>query len=365
MMMMLHSPQAMLLRYTVLCCAVLCCLHPTHAPHSVLQHEMVTSYTIHLAHRRAQHTRTPSLLHTTHDNTMHTVIIITHLLHHRYVGCCGHTGSVAMALTRGGSVALAAVWAVAFQNFVFPWYTSSWALDQLGTTFQDATDLLAELVTQLYTDTHELMMAEADDEALETNKDAGCGGGGGGGGDGSHSTGSGGRCAAAAAAAAAADVPVQRLSRLALLNAAVQRALVKQQQQQQQQQEQQQEQQQQQQPKKRTAADQVSRRFTVESVMAEPADMARGEFDMLGPFQEFLRDRRARRAAENGGAPPPSQLRRPADADAQQQQPASSPGELHARVIQPLVQVCTHCAVCCVCVCAVCVLCVLCVVLIT
>jgi hypothetical protein len=43
------------------------------------------------------------------------------------------------------------------QNLVWPWYTSSWALEQLGLAYQEAAELLAGMVCELYIDTHALI----------------------------------------------------------------------------------------------------------------------------------------------------------------------------------------------------------------
>eukprot|EP00775_Hariotina_reticulata_P009285 gene9285-9450_t len=90
--------------------------------------------------------------------TLYTLMTIASIVLCQFVGCCDHTGSTMMAVTRGGAVAAAAVFAVAFQNLVLPWYTSSWALETMGEVYQEATDLLAELVLDLYTETHALML---------------------------------------------------------------------------------------------------------------------------------------------------------------------------------------------------------------
>jgi hypothetical protein len=45
----------------------------------------------------------------------------------------------------------------AVQNLVCPWYTSSWALEQLGLAYQEAAELLAGMVCDLYVDTHGLI----------------------------------------------------------------------------------------------------------------------------------------------------------------------------------------------------------------
>ncbi|WIA41085.1 hypothetical protein OEZ86_004716 [Tetradesmus obliquus] len=71
--------------------------------------------------------------------------------------CCDETGSTMMAVVRGASVASASLFAVAFQNLVWPWYTSSWALEQLGLAYQEAAELLAGMVCELYIDAHALI----------------------------------------------------------------------------------------------------------------------------------------------------------------------------------------------------------------
>jgi hypothetical protein len=71
--------------------------------------------------------------------------------------CCGDLGVTWVSVTRGASVLVAAVIALAVQNLVLPWYTSTWALEQLGLVFKEATEVLADMVCQLYEDTEELL----------------------------------------------------------------------------------------------------------------------------------------------------------------------------------------------------------------
>jgi hypothetical protein len=74
--------------------------------------------------------------------------------------CCGHVGSTWISLMRAASVIVAAVIAVSVQNLVLPWYTSAYALEQLGLVYREATEVLADLVCQLYEDTEQLLQQQ-------------------------------------------------------------------------------------------------------------------------------------------------------------------------------------------------------------
>lgn len=74
--------------------------------------------------------------------------------------CCGRVGSDWVSIMRGASVLVAAVIALAVQNLVLPWYTSTWALEQLGVVYREATEVLADLVCQLYEDAEQLLQQQ-------------------------------------------------------------------------------------------------------------------------------------------------------------------------------------------------------------
>jgi hypothetical protein len=57
-------------------------------------------------------------------------------------------------------VIVAAVIALAVQNLVLPWYTSTWALEQLGLVYREATEVLADLVCQLYEETEQVLQQQ-------------------------------------------------------------------------------------------------------------------------------------------------------------------------------------------------------------
>lgn len=91
--------------------------------------------------------------------TFFTLMTVASVVLCQNVGCCGHTGSTEMAIMRGLSVTAAALFSVAVQNLIWPWYTSSWAVEQLGQTYQSAAGVLADLVCQLYQETDDLVHA--------------------------------------------------------------------------------------------------------------------------------------------------------------------------------------------------------------
>ncbi|KIZ00884.1 hypothetical protein MNEG_7079 [Monoraphidium neglectum] len=141
--------------------------------------------------------------------TLYTLMTIASVVLCQFTPCCtGHTGSTTMAIVRGGAVAAAALWAVAVQNLVFPWYTSAWALEQLAAVYKEAADLLADLVVELYEETDALTRREA-------APGAGAGGGGEAEGDGSGQAAGGGGEAAGAVGTAS--------GRVLMLNEAVRR----------------------------------------------------------------------------------------------------------------------------------------------
>lgn len=84
--------------------------------------------------------------------------------------CCSHVGSTLVSVTRGASVMAAGVIAVAVQNLVLPWYTSTWALQQIGEVFKEATEVLADLVCQLYEETEELMQQQQDPGLMQAQQ---------------------------------------------------------------------------------------------------------------------------------------------------------------------------------------------------
>jgi len=84
--------------------------------------------------------------------------------------CCSHVGSTLVSVTRGASVMAAGVIAAAVQNLVLPWYTSTWALEQIGEVFKEATEVLADLVCQLYEETEELMQQQQDPGLLQAQR---------------------------------------------------------------------------------------------------------------------------------------------------------------------------------------------------
>lgn len=122
--------------------------------------------------------------------------------------CCGNVGSSWVSLIRGASVLVAAVIAVSVQNLVLPWYTSTFALEQLGVVYREATEVLADLVCQLYEGTEQLMQQQQQDDAHSSPPAAAAGSGG---------------TAAAAAAAALSGEAGGPLHRLQLLDHAVRR----------------------------------------------------------------------------------------------------------------------------------------------
>jgi hypothetical protein len=94
------------------------------------------------------------------SSSLFTLFSITTLASIVLCQCCGAVGNTWVSLTRGASVIVAAVVALAVQNLVLPWYTSTWALQQLGLVYKEATDVLADLVCQLYEETEQLLQQQ-------------------------------------------------------------------------------------------------------------------------------------------------------------------------------------------------------------
>jgi hypothetical protein len=124
-----------------------------------------------------------------HSGSLLALFTLTTLASIVMCQCCGHLGVTWVSVTRGASVLVAAVITLAVQNLVLPWYTSTWALEQLGYVYKEATEVLADMVCQLYEDTEKLLQ-QYEAEGSSSNSSAGC---------------LGGPAAAAAAAATAAD----------------------------------------------------------------------------------------------------------------------------------------------------------------
>lgn len=96
----------------------------------------------------------------TQGGTLFTLFTLTTLASIVMCQCCGHLGSTYVSMVRGASVLVAAVIAVSVQNLVWPWYTSTWALEQVGMVFREGTEVLADLVCQLYEETDNLMQQQ-------------------------------------------------------------------------------------------------------------------------------------------------------------------------------------------------------------
>lgn len=124
--------------------------------------------------------------------------------------CCGNVGSSWVSLMRGASVLVAAVIAVSVQNLVLPWYTSTYALEQLGVVYREATEVLADLVCQLYEGTEQLMQQQEQQQGDAHSSPP------------AAAAGSGGTAAAPAAAALSGEAGGP-LHRLQLLDDAVRR----------------------------------------------------------------------------------------------------------------------------------------------
>lgn len=147
-------------------------------------------------------------------NSLFTLFTLTTLASIVLCQCCHHLGSTLVSVTRGGTVLVAAIIAVTVQNLILPWYTSTWALEQLGLVFKEATEVLADLICQLYEDTDELMQQQQQQQQQHQQQEEG----------GSVKT------ATTRAGAGLSDKQQPRPNRLQLLDEAVRRVLLREQQ---------------------------------------------------------------------------------------------------------------------------------------
>eukprot|EP00879_Flechtneria_rotunda_P012322 GHRR01012869.1.p1 GENE.GHRR01012869.1~~GHRR01012869.1.p1 ORF type:complete len:957 (+),score=306.37 GHRR01012869.1:270-3140(+) len=66
--------------------------------------------------------------------------------------CCGHVGQANVAIARVVSVLGGALFSVFICNAIYPWYTSSWAIETLAATYKRSISIMSQMYAKYYAD---------------------------------------------------------------------------------------------------------------------------------------------------------------------------------------------------------------------